>query len=218
MSKYQREVAIKKIMSFKNTTYNSATEIIRKQELFDKYGHERGWMEENDEEDTGNSEFPCLRRTKRIDYWENLDFPIEKETEKIKRAWERNKQQRSYVRDEDRNDNDRTTENTIPEQNKHKHKWGHSSKILINSEEYKERNREHSREYKTKKKDEHKNNYKTNKGDTAGRVNRYPVQRGKEEAKRLHFIPRPHDLASEEEINPYNEGAPRIYRYPSTEK
>lgn len=51
------------------------------------------------------------------------------------------------------------------------------------------------------------------------RGNKYPVQRGKEEeAKRLRFIPRPRDLANEEEINPYNEGAPRIYGYPSNEK
>lgn len=38
---------------------------------------------------------------------------------------------------------------------------GHSSKTLINSEEYKERNTEHSREYRTKKKDEDKYNYET---------------------------------------------------------
>lgn len=101
---YQREAAIKKIMAYKNVSYNTAHEIIRKEEKINKYGERYvGEEEESEDEERGDKDFPALRRNwKKIEYWENLPIPTEKERGRWNRTWGRNKEQTTYRREEER--------------------------------------------------------------------------------------------------------------------
>ncbi|XP_076684074.1 uncharacterized protein LOC143377046 [Andrena cerasifolii] len=132
---YQREATIKKIMAHKNLTYRGAEEIVRREEKLVKYGNEGRGMEEY-EEDVMGTDFPALRKNIKIEYWEKLDFPVEKEIVKLRKVWEKNKDQRGYQREDPEKEEWTQYDNRRPEENI----WGHSSRVLKNNKEFKRRN------------------------------------------------------------------------------
>lgn len=93
---YQKEAAIKKIMAFKNTTYRAVEEVIRREERLDRFGNSsrNRYEKSEDEENIMGYDFPTLKKKKKVDYWEKLDFPVEREIGKLKKVWERNREQR----------------------------------------------------------------------------------------------------------------------------
>lgn len=84
---FQREAAIKKIMAYKNVSYNAAFDIVKREERNSKFGGKDGDEEESEEEEWDNN-FPSLRRKKKIEYWENLSAPVEKELSRLRKTWE----------------------------------------------------------------------------------------------------------------------------------
>ena len=100
---FQRESAIKKIMAYKNLSYNTAHEIIRKEEKISKFGERYvGEEEESEDEEKGDRDFPTIKRNrKKVEYWENLPIPIEKERGRWNGAWGRNKEQMTHGTEEE---------------------------------------------------------------------------------------------------------------------
>ena len=192
---YQKEAAIKKIMAYKNTSYKVAAEMVRREEMNNKYGYDARRAEEEGEENTGNNNFPALRKKSKIEYWERLEYPVEKEIGKLKKAWERNKEHRSYRRGEEESREELQYDDRRPEHNK----WGHGRKILINNNEYRQKNS------------------KDDDGCT-NRTRRDTGHRGQKEDKRLHFIPRVHDLVNEQEIYPEQNVPANTYKTLYNEK
>lgn len=175
-------------MAFRNISFKAATEIVRREQTRNEYGYDARRAEEEEEEDSRNNSFPALRKKKKVEYWERLDYPVEKEIGKLKKAWERNKEHRSYRRGEEGSREGIQYDDRRPEQNR----WGHGSKILINSNEYRQKNRKEGEVYTDPMKRDTRN-------------------RRQEEEKRLHYIPRVHDLVNEKEIYPEQDGPPVRY-------
>ena len=63
---FQRETAIKKIMAYKNVSYKTAVEIVRKEERYNKVGGKQNVDEEESDEEEWNKDFPTLRRKRNL--------------------------------------------------------------------------------------------------------------------------------------------------------
>ena len=101
---YQREAAIKKIMAYKNVSYNTANETVRKEERF---GDRWNGVGEENEEDEGDKDFPAIRGKRKVEYWEDLAAPVERELGRLRKVWDnRNKKQiQNQNQDQDQHQN-----------------------------------------------------------------------------------------------------------------
>ena len=143
--KFQRESSIKKIMAFKNLSYKMAENIVRREERIMEFGYDRERERERefDNEDLMGQEFPLLPNTRKTEYWEKLDFPVQKEVGKWKRAMEFTKDFRKHKGDRQIDREEAFVDSRRPEQNK----WGPANKVLVNSQDF---NKQERREWRNR--------------------------------------------------------------------
>ena len=99
-------------------SYNAASEMIRREEKINRLEENENDTEERVEEEDRDRDFPRLKNKNKIEYWEQLTAPIEREIGKLKKVWERNKETRGYRGEErdKRGDGNITTDNRRTEQ------------------------------------------------------------------------------------------------------
>ena len=104
---YQREAAIKKIMAYKNVSYKAADVIVRKEEGYNMVGGKQNEDEEESDEEEWNKDFPTLRRKRKIECWEDLTSPVERELGRLRRGWENRNENTNQIQNQNKKNDQR---------------------------------------------------------------------------------------------------------------